>query len=92
MYDTYQDETTLSMKVFKKLRQIEREKTKTIWDRIDRLQHNLKPLWRGKQIKKGVTSCPKNWHREILTKEIFLKFVNLSTSIAQNFLWLVAWT
>ena len=44
MYDTYQDETTLSMKVFKKLRQIEREKTKTIWDRIDRLQHNLKPL------------------------------------------------
>jgi hypothetical protein len=42
------------MKVFKGSRQIEREKTETIWDRFERLQRSLAPLRRGKQIKRGV--------------------------------------
>ena len=42
------------MKVFKGPRQIQREKTETIWDRFDRLQRSLAPLIRGKQIKRGV--------------------------------------
>jgi len=42
------------MKVLKGPKQIEREKTETIWDRFDRLQRSLAPLRKGKQIKKGV--------------------------------------
>jgi hypothetical protein len=42
------------MKVFKGSRQIEPEKTETIWDRFERLQRSLAPLRRGKQIKRGV--------------------------------------
>ncbi len=42
------------MKVFKGPRQIQREKTETIWDRFERLQRSLAPLVRGKQIKRGV--------------------------------------
>jgi hypothetical protein len=44
----------LSMKVLKGPKQIEREKTETIWDRFNRLQRSLPPLRKGKQIKKGV--------------------------------------
>jgi len=44
----------LSTKVLKGPKQIDREKTKTIWDRFDRLQRSLAPLRKGKQIKKGV--------------------------------------
>jgi hypothetical protein len=44
----------LSMKVLKGPKQIEREKTQTIWDRFNRLQRSLAPLRKGKQIKKGV--------------------------------------
>ena len=44
----------LSMKVLKGPKQIEREKTETIWDRFNRLQRSLAPLRKGKQIKKGV--------------------------------------
>ena len=54
MSDTKQDKLTLSMKVLKGPKQIEREKTETIWDRFDRLQRSLAPLRKGKQIKKGV--------------------------------------
>jgi hypothetical protein len=54
MSDNQKDEPTLSMKVFKGSRQIEREKTETIWDRFERLQRSLAPLRRGKQIKRGV--------------------------------------
>ena len=54
MSDNNQDDQTLSMKVLKGPKQIEREKTETIWDRFDRLQHRLAPLRKGKQIKKGV--------------------------------------
>ena len=42
------------MKVFKGPKQIEREKTETIWDRFDRLQRSLAPLRKGRQIKRGV--------------------------------------
>ena len=42
------------MKVFKGPKQIEREKTETIWDRFERLQRSLAPLRKGKQIKRGV--------------------------------------
>lgn len=42
------------MKVVKGPKQIEREKTQTIWDRFNRLQRSLAPLRKGKQIKKGV--------------------------------------
>ena len=54
MSDNPKDETTLSMKVLKGPKQVEREKTETIWDRFDRLQRSLAPLRKGKQIKKGV--------------------------------------
>ena len=54
MSDNQKDKPTLSMKVFKGPKQIEREKTETIWDRFDRLQRSLAPLRKGKQIKKGV--------------------------------------
>ena len=54
MSENKQDKPTLSMKVFKGPKQIEREKTETIWDRFDRLQRSLGPLRKGKQIKKGV--------------------------------------
>ena len=42
------------MKVHKGPKQIEREKTETIWDRFDSLQRSLAPLRKGRQIKKGV--------------------------------------
>ena len=42
------------MKVLKGPKQIQREKTETIWDRFERLQRSLAPLIRGKQIKRGV--------------------------------------
>ncbi len=54
MSDNQKDEPTLSMKVLKGPKQVEREKTETIWDRFDRLQYSLAPLRKGKQIKKGV--------------------------------------
>jgi hypothetical protein len=54
MSDNKQNKPTLSMKVLKGPRQIEREKTETIWDRFERLQRSLAPLRRGKQIKRGV--------------------------------------
>lgn len=54
MSDNQKDEPTHSMKVFKGPKQIEREKTETIWDRFERLQRSLAPLRRGKQIKSGV--------------------------------------
>ena len=54
MSDNPKDKPTLSMKVLKGPRQIEREKTETIWDRFERLQRSLAPLRRGKQIKRGV--------------------------------------
>ena len=54
MSDNKQDKLTLSMKVLKGPKQIEREKAETIWDRFDRLQRSLAPLRKGKQIKKGV--------------------------------------
>ena len=54
MSDNQKDEPTLSVKVFKGPKQIEREKTETIWDRFERLQRSLAPLKRGKQIKRGV--------------------------------------
>ena len=54
MSDNKQDKLTLSMKVLKGPKQIEREKTETIWDRFDRLQSSLAPLRKGKHIKKGV--------------------------------------
>ena len=54
MSDNQKDEPTLSMKVLKGPKQVEREKTETIWDRFDRLQRSLAPLRKGKHIKKGV--------------------------------------
>ncbi len=54
MSDNQKDEPTLSMKVLKGPKQVEREMTETIWDRFDRLQRSLAPLHKGKQIKKGV--------------------------------------
>jgi hypothetical protein len=54
MSDNQKNEPTLSVKVFKGPKQIEREKTETIWDRFERLQRSLAPLRRGKQIKRGV--------------------------------------
>ena len=63
MSDNQKDKPTLSMKVFKGPKQIEREKTETIWDRFDRLQRSLAPLRKGKQIRKGV-------HRIRRTEEI----------------------
>jgi len=54
MSDNNQDDQIVSMKVLKGPKQIEREKTQTIWDRFNRLQRSLAPLRKGKQIKKGV--------------------------------------
>jgi len=54
MSDNQKDKSTLLMKVFKGPKQIEREKTETIWDRFERLQRSLAPLRKGKQIKRGV--------------------------------------
>ena len=54
MSDNKKDKPTLSMKVFKGPKQIEREKTETIWDRFERLQRSLAPLRKGKQNKRGV--------------------------------------
>ena len=54
MSDNKQTKPTLSMKVFKGPKQVEREKTETIWDRFERLQRSLAPLRKGKQIKRGV--------------------------------------
>jgi hypothetical protein len=54
MSDYQKDKPTLSMKVLKGPKQIEREKKETIWDRFERLQRSLAPLRRGKQIKRGV--------------------------------------
>ena len=54
MSDNQKNEPTLSMKVLKGPKQVEREKTETIWDRFDRLQRSLAPLRKGKHIKKGV--------------------------------------
>ena len=54
MSDNQKDKSTLSMKVFKGPKQIEREKTETIWGRFERLQRSLAPLRKGKQIKRGV--------------------------------------
>ena len=54
MSDNSQDDQTLSMKVLKGPKQIEREKTETIWDRFRKLQSSLAPLRKGKQIKRGV--------------------------------------
>jgi hypothetical protein len=48
------------MKVLKGPKQIEREKTETIWDRFERLQRSLAPLRKGKQIKRGVYRIPKS--------------------------------
>jgi hypothetical protein len=42
------------MKVLKGPKQIEREKSETIWDQFERLQRSLAPLIKGKQIKRGV--------------------------------------
>ena len=54
MSDNQKDKSTPSMKVFKGPKQIEREKTETIWGRFERLQRSLAPLRKGKQIKRGV--------------------------------------
>jgi len=54
MSDNQKDEPTLSMKVLKGPKQIEREKKETIWDRFERLQRSLAPLRKCKQIKRGV--------------------------------------
>ena len=54
MSDNKNDEPTLSIKVLKGPKQVERENTETIWDRFDRLQRSLTPLRKGKQISKGV--------------------------------------
>ena len=42
------------MKILKGPKQLDREKTESIWDRFNRLQRSLTPLRKGKQIKKGV--------------------------------------
>jgi len=42
------------MKLLKGPKQVQREKTETIWDRFERLQRSLAPLRKGKQIKRGV--------------------------------------
>ena len=63
MSDNQKDKLTLSMKVLNGPKQIEREKTETIWDRFDCLQRSLDPLRKGKQIRKGV-------HRIRRTEEI----------------------
>ena len=69
MSDNKQNKPTLSMRVFKGPRQIEREKTETIWDRFNRLQRSLAPLRKGKQTKKGVHRIKK----EDETKSMLIK-------------------
>jgi len=54
MSNNKKNDRAFSMKVLKGTKQIEREKTETIWDRFERLQRSLAPLRRGKQIKRGV--------------------------------------
>ena len=54
MSDNNQDDQTLSMKVLKGPKKLDREKTESIWDRFERLQRSLAPLRKGKQIKRGV--------------------------------------
>ena len=54
MSDNNQDDQTLFMKVLKGPKQLDREKTESIWDRFERLQRSLAPLRKGKQIKRGV--------------------------------------
>jgi len=54
MSDNIQDDQTVSMKVLKGPKQVEREKTESIWDRFRRLQRSLAPLRKDKQIKRGV--------------------------------------
>ena len=44
----------LTMKVVRGPKQVALEKTETIWDRFDRLQRSLRPLRKGKQVKKGI--------------------------------------
>ena len=44
----------LTIKVVRGPKQVAREKTETIWDRFDRLQRSLRPLRKGKQVKKGI--------------------------------------
>ena len=51
MSDNQKDEPTLSMKVLKGPKQIEREKTETIWDRFERLQRRLAPLREANKLK-----------------------------------------
>ena len=60
MSDNNQDDQTLSLKVLKGPKQIEREKTESIWDRFRRLQRILAPLKKGKQIKRGPYRIPKS--------------------------------
>ena len=54
MSDNKQNKSTLAMKVLKGPKQVDREKTETIWGRFNRLQRSLAPLRKGKRIKKGV--------------------------------------
>ena len=61
MPNNNQDDQTLSMKVLKGPKQVEREKTETIWDRFERLQRSLAPLRKGKQIKRGVYRIRRTW-------------------------------
>jgi hypothetical protein len=44
----------LSIKVLRGPKQIEREQKETVRDRFDRLQRSLRPLRKGKQVKKGI--------------------------------------
>ena len=44
----------LTIKVFCGSKQVAREKIQTIWGRFDRLQRSLRPLRKGKQVKKGI--------------------------------------
>ena len=44
----------LTIKVFRGPKQVAREESETIWDRFDRLQRSLRPLRKGKQVKKGI--------------------------------------
>ena len=44
----------LTIKIVREPKQLAHEKAETIWDRFDRLQRSLKPLRKGKQVKKGI--------------------------------------
>ena len=50
-----QAKQALTMKVLKGPKQIEREKTETIWDRFDRLQRSLAPLRKGKNQERSLS-------------------------------------